>query len=59
MSNWKPASQAPEGVTVLTKIDDEHGERNVQELKRKGRLWFYPDESMYVYFTPTHFYDPS
>jgi uncharacterized protein (DUF2126 family) len=20
---------------------------------RRGRLWFFPDESMYVYYTPT------
>jgi hypothetical protein len=24
----------------------------VQTLKRVGRLWFFPDMSMYVYFTP-------
>lgn len=45
----------PEEVTVLTKIDEpEHGLRNVQKLRRKGRLWFFPDMSMYVYYTPTH-----
>lgn len=37
-----------------TKIDDSNGCRNVQKLKRKGRLWFFPDGSMYVYYTPTH-----
>jgi hypothetical protein len=44
----------PEGVTVETKIDDGEGCRNVRTLKRKGRLWFYPDASGYVYYTPTH-----
>lgn len=26
---------------------------NEQTLKRRGRLWFFPDDSMYVYYTPT------
>lgn len=52
---WQPISEAPEKVVVLTKIDDEHGMRNEQPLKRMGRLWWYPDGSMYVYYTPTHF----
>lgn len=42
------------GEVINTKIDDSKGERNVQELKRSGSLWFYPDGSMYVYYTPTH-----
>lgn len=44
----------PEGVTVKTKIDDENGCRNEQPLKRHGNLFFFPDDSMYVYYTPTH-----
>lgn len=51
---WRKADTAPEKVVVWTKIDDEDGERNVQKLKKMGRLWFYPDGSMYVYYTPTH-----
>lgn len=43
---------------VLTKIDDEHGERNIQKLKRRGGLWFFPDDSMYVYYKPTHWRIP-
>lgn len=43
-----------EGCIVDTKIDDEKGVRNEQPLKRQGRLWFSPDGSMYVYYTPTH-----
>lgn len=45
---------SPEGVALETKIDDEQGVRNEAKLKRKGRLWFTPDGSMYVYYTPTH-----
>lgn len=55
MSDWWPIDTAPEGVEVETRIyDEEYGERNVQPLKRRGRLWFFPDESMYVYYQPTH-----
>ena len=56
MLTWIPtAERLPDnGVVVETKIDDERGERNVQTLKRSGRLWFFPDGSMYVYYTPTH-----
>lgn len=42
------------GQVVETKIDDAKGCRNVALLKRRGNLWFFPDESMYVYYTPTH-----
>ena len=55
---WSPAHLAPEGVVVRTKIDDANGVRNEGELKRRGRLWFLPDGSMYVYYTPTHFWEP-
>ena len=44
----------PEGEVVLTKLDDEHGLRNQQRLKRMGSLWFEPRGEMYVYYTPTH-----
>lgn len=44
----------PKETVVETKIDDGKGRRNVQKLFRKGRLWFIPDGSMYVYYTPTH-----
>jgi hypothetical protein len=53
--NWQPIKLAPDGEVVLTKIDDENGERNVQKLRRRGNLWFTPDDKMYVYYTPTHF----
>lgn len=46
-----------EGKIVFTKIQDEKGVRNEQELKRIKNLWFLPDEPMYVYYTPTHWHD--
>jgi hypothetical protein len=49
---------APEGEVLDTKIDDKHGERNHALLKRSGNLWFTPDGSMYVYYTPTHWRKP-
>jgi hypothetical protein len=56
MSNWIKLSdqQPPEGKVIMTKLDDEKGERNIALLKRRGRLWFVPDGSIYVYYTPTH-----
>lgn len=45
------------GIVVDTKIDDANGVRNEQQLKLQtpnGRLWFFPDGSMYVYYIPTH-----
>lgn len=42
------------GHVVETKIHDGNGCRNQTTLKRKGILWFFPDDSMYVYYTPTH-----
>jgi hypothetical protein len=44
----------PENWIVKTKIQDSEGERNIQELKRVKNLWFVPDGSTYVYYTPTH-----
>lgn len=54
MSAWQSTSTAPEGVIVHTKIDDKDGCRNEQKLIRRGNLWHFPDESMYVYYRPTH-----
>lgn len=48
-----------EGIIVDTKIDDELGMRNEQQLKRQGRLWFFPDGIMYCYYTPTHWKLPA
>jgi len=49
----------PENQNVMTKIDDSNGCRNEQKLMRQGRLWFLPDGSMYVYYTPTHWMTPA
>lgn len=61
MNDWIALSdQRPaEGLVVNTKISDGKGERNEQQLKRRGNLWFFPDGSMYVYYTPTHWQPPS
>lgn len=42
------------GVVVCTKIHDEKGIRNVTKLMRRGNLWFLPEKSVYMYYTPTH-----
>jgi len=52
--DWQPIETAPEGVLLWTKIGDAIGVRNEQHLIRQGNLWFIPDRSMYVYYTPTH-----
>jgi len=62
MSGWKQTHDgwqylAPEGVEVMTKIEDDKGSRNEQALVRKGNLWWTPDGAMYVYYTPTHWRD--
>lgn len=59
MANWISCANLlpPIDTVVDTKIDDHKGCRNEQPLKRggkNGRLWFFPDESMYVYYEPTH-----
>lgn len=61
MADWTPCSfkLPPLDQVVMTKIDDEKGCRNEQTLKRYQRgpdtrsLWFFPDDSMYVYYEPT------
>ena len=56
MTNWIPCHERlPDNfVVVETKIDDSDGLRNKTTLKRIRGLWFLPDGSMYVYYTPTH-----
>lgn len=61
LTDWMPIESAPEGVEVMTKIHDENGERNIQSLIKKTRIpgatrpmFWTPDGSMYVYYTPTH-----
>ena len=54
--NWILTSeQLPEeGIVVSTKIEDHSGIRNEQNLIYQNNLWYLPDFSMYVYYTPTH-----
>jgi hypothetical protein len=54
--NWTSVKTTlpPEGTIVETKIEDSAGERNIQKLIRKGNLYWFTDDSMYVYYTPTH-----
>lgn len=56
MSNWISCEQRlpPPGVLVMTKTHGAAGEQNVQRLRRSGQIWFIHDESLYVYYTPTH-----
>ena len=53
-TEWQSAESAPEGIIVMTKLDDDRGSRNEGPLMRKGRLWWTPDGAMYVYYEPTH-----
>lgn len=48
----------PSGYIGKTKIDDGVNVRNEQELKYVGKMWWLPDMSMYVYYTPTHWWAP-
>lgn len=59
---WKSCNyeKPPLDLEVMTKIHDGHGCRNETTLKLCQRtpvsrsMWFLPDMSMYVYYTPTH-----
>lgn len=55
---WKSIKEEnpPKGRIIKTRIDDAHGIRNEQELKWDGKLWWLPNGSMYVYYTPTHWW---
>ena len=56
MGEWIAVNQRlpADRLPVNTKIHDAKGSRNEQELVRQGNLWFFPDRSMYVYYSPTH-----
>lgn len=55
---WNAVDTAPENIVLETKIHDDKGLRNETRLIRRGRLWYLPDCSMYVYYTPTHWRYP-
>lgn len=44
----------PENALVETKIHDDRGCRNEQQLRLHNNLWWHADMGMYVYYTPTH-----
>jgi hypothetical protein len=60
--NWKRCADQlpPLNVKVMTKIDDDKGVRNEQSLRLCKKspdtrpIWFFPESSLYVYYTPTH-----
>lgn len=54
MTDWHTIETAPRARTVMTKIDYGMGARNEQALYLSDNLWFVPDGSMYVYYSPTH-----
>ena len=50
INDWKhTATELPENDVVVDAMDSGG---HVQDLKRDGNLWWFPDGSMYVYFTP-------
>lgn len=51
---WMPSDTAPQGELVEATIIDEVGHRPVERLRRSGRLWFVPDGTTYVYWSPSH-----
>ena len=46
----------PKGKVINTKIEENGVSRNEQKLKlgTDNGLWWFPDGSMYVYYSPTH-----
>lgn len=55
MSWIECAKELPaDDIVVLTKIDDADGVRNETTLRRHNGLWWFPDMSMYIYYSPTH-----
>lgn len=52
MSNWNQTKiKLPEEGKVVITISYGGIE---QELVRKGNLWFYPDYSSYIYYSPVY-----
>jgi len=50
MQNWtKTSNQLPPDNAIVSTMDSSG---SVQDLKRKGNLWWFTDGSMYVYYTP-------
>lgn len=49
----------PPDIEVETKVDDEQGVRNITRLRWRKNHWWFPDMSMYIYYSPTHWRDTS
>lgn len=45
---WRSAADDPPPEGVVVQVQNNDGAL----LKRSGRLWFLPDGSMYVYYSP-------
>lgn len=58
MPEWKKITEEhpPTKRVIKTKISDKSGDRNEQELIYDSGLWWFPDKSMCVYYTPTHWW---
>lgn len=57
---WKKITREnrpKEGRVFFTRIDDSRGVRNEARLIRQANLYFLEDMTMYVYYTPTHFWE--
>lgn len=48
--DWRSAADDPPPEGVVVQVQNNDGAL----LKRQGRLWFFPDGSMYVYYTPEY-----
>jgi len=49
--NWSLTKNVLPDEGIVVETISEGGQQ--VKLKRQGRLWFYPDGSMYVYYTPS------
>lgn len=56
MNIWTPVllRRPPENILIETKVDDQDGIRNEQDLIFWKNLWWIEDKSVYVYYCPTH-----
>lgn len=53
-ADWKDTIMAPSNKVVMTKYDDGSTVGQERALKRVGEVWFTPDETQYVTYSPTH-----
>jgi len=48
--DWNVTEKIDPPENEVVSVMDSGG--HVQELKKRGNLWWFPDDSMYVYFVP-------